>query len=215
MATYANLTSHDAIFCHSCLNMNKQLNWNVLAVAVYNHMLTIHSILSVLSNYLNIIQIFNYLYKTTLKKYSIFKCTVGRSVVYTWAQNLRQGIVMKPSFKSRVSQMGLGSFVNFNIFVMKYYFLSLFTFSILFEFVKSKSTEMLRPQKGNSGVSFKDFLLNFGLWGKLLNLILFLSLWSFPKRMRLQRRLYRMSWPFFFLQRRLYSMSSVVLSSEM
>ena len=136
-------------------------------------------------------------------------------MVPLWAQNLRQGIVMKTSFKSRVSQMGLGSFVNFNIFVMKYYFLSLFTFSILFEFVKSKSTEMLRPQKGNSGVSFKDFLLNFGLWGKLLNLILFLSLWSFPKRMRLQRRLYRMSWPFFFLQRRLYSMSSVVLSSEM
>ena len=65
--------------------------------------------------------------------------------------------------------MGLGSFVNFNIFVMKYYFVSLFTFFIFFEFVKSKSTQMLRPQKGNSGVSFKDTLLNFGLWAEFVN----------------------------------------------
>ena len=39
------------------------------------------------------------------------------------AQNLRQGIVMKTSFKTRVSLMGLGSFVDINIFVMKYYFI--------------------------------------------------------------------------------------------
>jgi len=39
------------------------------------------------------------------------------------AQNLRQGIdVMKTSFKTRVSKMGLGSFMNINIFVIKYYF---------------------------------------------------------------------------------------------
>ena len=38
------------------------------------------------------------------------------------AQNLRQSIVMKTSFKTRVSRMGLGSFVNINILVMKYYF---------------------------------------------------------------------------------------------
>ena len=38
-------------------------------------------------------------------------------------QNLRQGIVMKTSFGTRVSRMGLGSFVDINIFVMKYYFI--------------------------------------------------------------------------------------------
>ena len=38
-------------------------------------------------------------------------------------QNLRQGIVMKTSFKTRVSRMGLGSFVDINFFVMKYYFI--------------------------------------------------------------------------------------------
>ena len=37
---------------------------------------------------------------------------------------------MKTSFKPRVSRMGLGSFVNINIFVMKYYFFRLFIFSI-------------------------------------------------------------------------------------
>ena len=38
------------------------------------------------------------------------------------AQNLRQGIVMETSLGTRVSRMGLGSFVDINIFVMKYYF---------------------------------------------------------------------------------------------
>ena len=32
------------------------------------------------------------------------------------AQNLRQGIVMKTSFETRVLRMGLGSFVDINIF---------------------------------------------------------------------------------------------------
>jgi len=59
--------------------------------------------------------------------------------------------------------MGLGSFVNINIFVIKYYFFTLFIFSIFFESLKSKSTQMSRPQKGNSEVSFNDTLLNFGL----------------------------------------------------
>ena len=37
------------------------------------------------------------------------------------AQNLRQGIVLETSFGTLVSRMGLGSFVDINIFVMKYY----------------------------------------------------------------------------------------------
>ena len=39
------------------------------------------------------------------------------------AQNLRQGIVMKTSFGTQVSQIGLGSFVDINIFVIKYCFI--------------------------------------------------------------------------------------------
>jgi len=39
------------------------------------------------------------------------------------AQNLRQGIVMKTSYKTLVLQMGLGSFVDINIFAMKYFFI--------------------------------------------------------------------------------------------
>ena len=40
-------------------------------------------------------------------------------------------------------------------------------FSIIFESLKSKSTKMLRPQTGNSRVSFNDTLLNFGLRGDI------------------------------------------------
>ena len=61
---------------------------------------------------------------------------------------------MKTSFKTRVSRIGLGIFVNINIFAVCLYF---------FESLKSKSTQMWRPQNGNSGVSFNDTLLNFGL----------------------------------------------------
>ena len=41
------------------------------------------------------------------------------------AQNLRHGIVIKTSFKPRVSRMGLGSFVTINIFLNKISFLNL------------------------------------------------------------------------------------------
>jgi len=59
--------------------------------------------------------------------------------------------------------MWLDSFVDVNIFVVKYYFIS-FVYSLHFlEFLKSKSIEMLKPQKGNSEVSFNDTLLKFGL----------------------------------------------------
>ena len=45
-----------------------------------------------------------------------------------------------------------------------------FHFSLhFFQSLKSKSTQMLRPLKGNSGVSFNDTLLNFGLRAQNLN----------------------------------------------
>ena len=97
------------------------------------------------------------------------------------AQNLRQGIFMKTSFKTRVSRMGLGSFININIFVIKYYFFSSFIFSIFFESLKSKSTQMLGAQKQNSGVSFNDTLLNFGLRDSTLQYKRCVNLWNnFP-----------------------------------
>ena len=79
------------------------------------------------------------------------------------AQNLRQGIVMETSLGTRVSRMGLGSFVDINIFVVKYYFIKFLHILHFFKFLKSKFTQLPRPQKGNSGVSFNDTLLNFGL----------------------------------------------------
>ena len=86
------------------------------------------------------------------------------------AKNFRQGIVMKTSFETLVSQMGLGSFVDINIFC----------YEILFYLVSSSSSSSsyspflsnllnqnlqneIRLQKGNSGVLFNDTLLNFGL----------------------------------------------------
>ena len=56
-----------------------------------------------------------------------------------WAQNLRQGIVIKTSFETRVSQMGLGSFVDINIFVMKYYIIQFLHILLFFEPLKLKS----------------------------------------------------------------------------
>ena len=47
------------------------------------------------------------------------KCT---HLLHCRAQNLRQGIVIKTSFKTRVLRMGLGSFVDINIFVDEIFF---------------------------------------------------------------------------------------------
>ena len=57
--------------------------------------------------------------------------------------------------------MGLGSFVDINIFAMKYYLILVSLYFPFFKSLKSKSTQLLRSQKGNSGVSFKDTLLFF------------------------------------------------------
>jgi len=87
------------------------------------------------------------------------KCTVYA----LRAQNLRQGIVMTTNFETQVSRMGLSSFVDINIFVVKYYFI-FFLYNLHFlKSLKSKYAQMLRPQKGNSRVSFNDTLINFGL----------------------------------------------------
>ena len=53
--------------------------------------------------------------------------------------------------------------MDINIFVVKYYFIKFLHILHFLKFLKSKSTQLPRPQKGNSGVSFNDTLLNFGL----------------------------------------------------
>ena len=45
-----------------------------------------------------------------------------------------------------------------------FYLFSLYS-PFFFESLRSKSKQMLGPQKGNSRVSLKDTLLNFGLGG--------------------------------------------------
>ena len=65
-----------------------------------------------------------------------------------------------PGFTNGVRQFcGYYYFFLWNIILF-----SSFIFSIFFKSLKSIFTQMLRPQKGNSGVSFNDTLLNFGLW---------------------------------------------------
>ena len=50
---------------------------------------------------------------------------------------------MKTSFETRVSRMGSGSFVDINIFVLKYYLILVFSYAIFFNSLKSKSTKIL------------------------------------------------------------------------
>jgi len=58
-----------------------------------------------------------------------------KKYVHLWSNfpcisTLRQGIVMKTSFETRVSQIGLGSFLDINIFVKNIILFSFFMFSI-------------------------------------------------------------------------------------
>ena len=93
----------------------------------------------------------------------VYNCTVHDQSADIRAQNLKQGIVMKTGFGTGVLRMGLGSFADINICVMKYYFIWFLHILLFYESLKSKSTQMLRSQKRNSGVLFNDILLNSGL----------------------------------------------------
>ena len=57
------------------------------------------------------------------------------------AQNLGQGIVMKTSFKTRVLRMGIGSFVDTSIYVIKYFFIWFLHILHFVESLKSKYTQ--------------------------------------------------------------------------
>ena len=85
----------------------------------------------------------------------ITNTTVQFNCKHCWAQNLRQGIVLKTSW--------ISIFLIWNIILF-----SLFIFSIFFESLRSKLTQMLRPKKGNSEILSNDTLSNFGLSAILL-----------------------------------------------
>ena len=77
---------------------------------------------------------------------------------------------MKTFFRTQVSQMGCGSFVNINIFVLKYYFIRFIHILHFFPALLNQiCTQMSRTQRGNSGVSFNNTLLNFGPGGRVRN----------------------------------------------
>ena len=59
---------------------------------------------------------------------------------------------------------GVRQFCEYQYFCYKILFYSFCLYWLFFEPLKSKSTQMLRPQKGNLGVSFNNTLLNFGLY---------------------------------------------------
>ena len=74
-----------------------------------------------------------------------------RNLPWHSSPKLKTGCRYENHFKPRVSRMGLSSFVNFNIFLMKFYFFQYVYILLFFESLKSKSTQMLKPQKENSG----------------------------------------------------------------
>ena len=57
----------------------------------------------------------------------------------------------KTSFETRVSRIGLGSFVDINIFVMKYNYFYLLYVLHFFKSLKSKSIQMLTPKRKLDG----------------------------------------------------------------
>ena len=81
-----------------------------------------------------------------------------------WAKNLRHSIVMKTSFKTRVSRMGLGICVIINIFVMTYYFFS-FSYSPFFSNLLNQNLHKCEDPKKETREfrSTKHFYRNWGI----------------------------------------------------
>ena len=59
---------------------------------------------------------------------------------------------------------GVRPFGGYQYFCDEILFYLLSSYFLFLEPLKSKSTQMLRPQKGKWGVSFDNTLLNFGLF---------------------------------------------------
>ena len=76
-------------------------------------------------------------------------------------QNLRQGIVLKTSFKTRVSRMGLGSFVNINIFVMKYCFIQFVYILNFFRISEIKINTNVKTPKRKPGSFVQRYSFKF------------------------------------------------------
>ena len=80
-------------------------------------------------------------------------------------QNLRQGIVLKTSFKTRVSRMRLGSFVNINIFVMKYCFIQFVYILNFFRISEIKINTNVKTPKRKLGSFVQRYSFKFRAQG--------------------------------------------------
>ena len=101
---------------------------------------------------------------TFIKCYKLLQSlSLGKNVCFYLSPNLRQVLFWKPVLEPGFHEWGK-AVLWISIFLLWHIILfSFFIFFIFFESLKSKSTQMLRPQKVNLGVSFNDTLLNFGL----------------------------------------------------
>ena len=82
-------------------------------------------------------------------------------------QNLRQGIVMKTSFKTRVLRMELLQFCEYQYFVMKYFVINFFKFSIFFKISVIKIYTNVKTPKRKLG----SFVLRYSFKFQALNLV--------------------------------------------
>ena len=75
--------------------------------------------------------------------------TCAEGTLVNWqSTNLRQGIVMKTSFSTRVSQMGTGfrQFCGYQYFFMKHFLFSMFIYSILSNLLNQNLHKFLDPK---------------------------------------------------------------------
>ena len=77
------------------------------------------------------------------------------------AQNLKQGNILKTSFKTWVSRMGLGRVVNINIFVMKYYFIQFVYILNFFSNLLNQNLQSVKTPKRKLGSFVQRYSFKF------------------------------------------------------
>ena len=97
-----------------------------------------------------------------------------------WVGDWLWKIHLSPKFKTEdLIKPGIGPSTKYQYFTRSYLVSLCF---LVFKFLKSKCTQIFRPQKGNSRISFTGTVSNFRLWiGVLLNTIFFHLLISFKQ----------------------------------
>ena len=93
----------------------------------------------------------------------------------TLSPKLKTGYRNENQFRTRVSRMSLSSFVDINIFVLKYYVFQFLYILHFFESLKSKSSQMLRPPKRK----LDGFVQRYSFKFRALQSMLFLDVFIF------------------------------------